>query len=122
MLLTEFSWLGFSSNLTYTDSYNVGYLRRKLMQIYSIAEAKDQLPRILRNLNQFGEVQLTRYGKPIAVLLSAQQYRLLQQRQALDFNDVLRTLRKNIANTSELDDTQVFETNRHEQHDRDFAF
>ena len=92
------------------------------MQIYSIAEAKDQLPRILRNLNQFGEVQLTRYGKPIAVLLSAQQYRLLQQRQALDFNDVLRTLRENIANTSELDDTQVFETNRHEQHDRDFTF
>ena len=92
------------------------------MQIYSIAEAKDQLPRILRNLNQFGEVQLTRHGKPIAVLLSAQQYRLLQQRQALDFNDVLRTLRKNIANTSELDDTQVFETKRHEQHDRDFTF
>lgn len=98
MLLTEFSGLGFSSNLTYTDSYNVGYLRRKLMQIYSIAEAKDQLPRILRNLNQFGEVQLTRYGKPIAVLLSAQQYRLLQQRQALDFNGVLRTLRENIDN------------------------
>ena len=98
MLLTKSKGLGFSANLTYTNGYNVGYLRRKLMQIYSIAEAKDQLPRILRNLNQFGEVQLTRYGKPIAVLLSAQQYRLLQRRQALDFNDVLRTLRENIDN------------------------
>ena len=98
MLLTKSKGLGFSTNLTYTNGYNVGYLRRKLMQIYSIAEAKDQLPRILRNLNQFGEVQLTRYGKPVAVLLSAQQYRLLQRRQALDFNDVLRTLRENIDN------------------------
>ncbi len=92
------------------------------MQRYSIAEAKNQLPRIVRELEQMGEVHLTRYGRPIAILLSAAQYHALQRRPSLSFRDVLTDLRTNMNAEVGLSDTSIFDEERHQSQERDFSF
>lgn len=42
---------------------------------YSISEAKNQLPRLVHDLESGGAIQLTRRGRPVAVLLSIEEYR-----------------------------------------------
>ena len=44
---------------------------------YSIAEAKSKLPAIIHSVEDGPYVQLTRHGKPVAVLLSIREYELL---------------------------------------------
>jgi prevent-host-death family protein len=46
---------------------------------YSIAEAKNHLPELVREVEQNGPVHLTRRGKPVAVLLSLSAYERLQK-------------------------------------------
>jgi antitoxin Phd len=45
---------------------------------YSIAEARDHFPGIVREVEHNGPVELTRRGKPVAVLLSFEQYERLK--------------------------------------------
>lgn len=51
---------------------------------YSIAEARDQLPRVVHEVESGQHAELTRRGKPVAVLLSVHEYRRLAG-QALGF-------------------------------------
>jgi prevent-host-death family protein len=44
---------------------------------FSIAEAKGKLPSIIHSVEDGPSVQLTRHGKPVAVLLSIREYELL---------------------------------------------
>ncbi len=44
---------------------------------YSIAEARDHLPGLVRQVERGGPVELTRRGKPVAVLVSIEEYRRL---------------------------------------------
>jgi prevent-host-death family protein len=44
---------------------------------YSIAEARDNLASIVHDVEETSAVELTRRGKPVAVLLSVQEYRRL---------------------------------------------
>lgn len=44
---------------------------------FSIAEAKGKLPAIIHSVEDGPSVQLTRHGKPVAVLLSIREYELL---------------------------------------------
>jgi prevent-host-death family protein len=44
---------------------------------YPIVEAKDQLPRLIREAEAGNPVMVTRHGKPAAVLLSAVRYEQL---------------------------------------------
>lgn len=48
-------------------------------QQYSIAQARDHLPAIVHEVEQGQPVELTRRGKPVAVLLSASEYRRLSR-------------------------------------------
>ncbi|MDY0312280.1 MAG: type II toxin-antitoxin system Phd/YefM family antitoxin [Desulfobacterales bacterium] len=45
-----------------------------------IAEAKNHLPAIIRELDRERVVTLTRHGKPVAVLLADSEYRRLNRR------------------------------------------
>ncbi len=48
---------------------------------YSIAQAKDHLPRIVRAVERDGAVEITRWGRPVAILVSVREYaRLSHQR------------------------------------------
>ncbi len=44
---------------------------------YSIAEARDQLPRVVHDAESGNPAEITRRGKPVAVVLSVQEYRRL---------------------------------------------
>ena len=41
---------------------------------YSIAEARNELPGLIHDVERRGPVKITRRGKPVAVLLSAEEY------------------------------------------------
>ncbi len=45
---------------------------------YSIAEARNRLPTIIRNVEESDAVELTRRGKPVAILLSIMEYKRLR--------------------------------------------
>lgn len=44
---------------------------------YSIAEARDRFASIVHDVERDSAIELTRRGKPVAVLLSAEEYRRL---------------------------------------------
>jgi prevent-host-death family protein len=48
---------------------------------FSIAEAKSKLPAIIHSVEDGPYVQLTRHGKPVAVLLSIREYELLVRKK-----------------------------------------
>ena len=51
---------------------------------YSIAKARDQLAELVHRAEKGSTVELTRHGKPVAVILSKQAYEdLTQQRPSL---------------------------------------
>ena len=48
---------------------------------YSIAEAKNKLPSIIHSVEKGPSVRLTRRGRPVAVLLSIQEYEYLNRKK-----------------------------------------
>lgn len=47
----------------------------------TISEAKNRLPSLIHSLDKGPVIKLTRHGRPVAVLISIQEYeRLIQQR------------------------------------------
>lgn len=57
----------------YLDVHRGGRLSRT----YSIAEARDQLPSLVHDVEQGAPVSLTRRGKPVALLISVAEYERL---------------------------------------------
>jgi antitoxin Phd len=56
---------------------NMAMRRRSVGKPYSIAQARDHLPGIVHEVERGAPVELTRRGKPVAVILSMQEYRRL---------------------------------------------
>ncbi len=50
------------------------------MKRVSIAEAKQTLPALVHDAEREGDIELTRRGKPVAYLVSAEQYARLPRR------------------------------------------
>lgn len=72
---------------------------------YSIAEAKNRLPSIIHDVEKGPTIKLTRRGKPVAVLLSVQEYDWLSS-QYSGFWSALSRFRRNIQNEDiEISDT-----------------
>ena len=46
----------------------------------SVADARRELPQLLREVEDGAQVQITRRGEPVAVLISLQEYRRLSGR------------------------------------------
>lgn len=68
----------------YRKVYTVGMTKR-----YSIAEARAHLPSIVDEVEVGKPVELTRRGKPVAVVLSLGQYHLMSTSRA-NFSDAYR--------------------------------
>ena len=56
---------------------------------YSIAEARSRLPTIVDEAEAGGEIELTRRGKPVAVVVSCQAFERLRDRRR-HFGDAYR--------------------------------
>lgn len=61
----------------------------------SISEAKDQLPRLVHDTEDGTVVELTRRGRPVAVLLSTEAYRVLRPDRMRVWDDI-EALRREI--------------------------
>ena len=61
---------------------------------YTISEAKNRLPSIIHYVETGPSVELTRRGKPVAVLLSVQEYERLSRKYTGFWNAVLEFRRK----------------------------
>lgn len=61
---------------------------------YSIAAARSQLPSILHDVERGQPVEITRRGKPVAVVLSIQEYRRMSSPRK-SFAEVYAAWRKN---------------------------
>lgn len=57
---------------------------------YSIAQAKDNLPGIVHEAEAGSEVELTRRGQPVAVIVSVDQYRQLSGRKSNFWEEVTK--------------------------------
>jgi len=88
-----------------TDGYIDGY-QEPVSKKYSIAEARNQLPAIVHDAEKGTVAELTRRGKPVAVLVSVAHYeRLVRNRP--DFWSALQAFRKT-HDLAELDVEPIF--------------
>ena len=62
---------------------------KKVSKKYSIAEARSQLPTIVDEAEAGVEVELTRHGRPVAVVVSHREFERLQGKQR-HFSDAYR--------------------------------
>ena len=62
---------------------------RDMSQRYSIAEARSRLPRIVDEAEAGVEIELTRRGRPVAVLVSHREFERLRGKR-LHFRDAYR--------------------------------
>jgi antitoxin Phd len=53
-----------------------------MLKQYSIAKARDNFTSLVRAVERESAVELTRRGKPVAIILSIQEYRRLSARPA----------------------------------------
>lgn len=60
---------------------------------YSIADARQNLPSLVDEVESGAEIQLTRRGKPIAVVLSVEEYERLKT-QRTSFAEAYRQFRE----------------------------
>jgi len=88
---------------------------------YTIAEAKNRLPSIVHCVEKGPSVKLTRRGRPVAVLISIEEYERLY-RQKGNLWASLQSLRKNIENQDfEISDMD-FDEIREKVPGREFGF
>jgi len=73
---------------------------------YSIAEARDQLPAIVHDAEKGKPVELTRRGKPVAVLISVADYQRLASARP-DFWGALQAFRER-SDLTDLDVDEIF--------------
>ena len=64
-------------------------------KIFSIAKAKDKLPSIIHEVEDGASVRLTRYGRPVAIIMSIEEYEQSVVREN-DFWDELMSFRNSL--------------------------
>lgn len=95
------------------------YMRSSMTYRHSIAEARSNLPRLVREAERGKAVELTRRGEPVAVLIGRQQFeRLTGQYRA--FSDAFQEFadKVDIADLA-IDPDEVFGGTRDDSRGRD---
>jgi prevent-host-death family protein len=86
----------------------------------SIAEAKDNLPALVHGVEEGGAVEITRRGRPVAVLLSAAEYQRLRATRPGPW-EALQAFRRE-HDLAALDVAGAFEETRDRSTGRDFTW
>jgi prevent-host-death family protein len=89
-----------------------------MQEQYSISIAKNNLPKIIHSVEDGSAVQLTRHGKPVAVLVSFVQYQGLVK-QKKDFWTALTYFKKSSRKEEPLIEDRDFNGLRDENQGRD---
>lgn len=92
------------------------------MSDYSISEAKDNLPQLVRQAEAGLEVRMTRRGAPVAVLVSAQRYEELTTAR-IGFAERYRSFRQAMGEAAnDLDSAEAFSGVRDPSPGREFSW
>lgn len=78
------------------------------MRTYSLAEARDNLTAIVRDVEKITAVELTRRGKAVAVIVSIDEYHRLT-RPAGSFSAALERFRRQVDLTDMASGPDIFE-------------
>ena len=88
---------------------------------FSIGRARNHLPRIVHEVEQGSPIELTRRGKPVAVIVSAQDYQRLAAGR-LRFWDALEQFRRSVDPRDLAGDAETFGELRDPLPGRDFTW
>lgn len=92
------------------------------MSEYSIADAKNGLPQLVRQVEAGYDIQLTRRGKPVAMLVSTERYRQLTSGRTR-FSTAYEDFRRDHELAElDLDPDEVYGEIRDRSAGRDFAW
>jgi antitoxin Phd len=72
------------------------YRRRAVAKQYSIAQAKDRLPSIVHEVERGQPVEITRRGKPVAIVMSLEEYRRVAGGKRKSFNEAFEEFRASV--------------------------
>jgi len=78
---------------------------------YTIVDAKNKLPSLIHYVETGQTVKLTRYGKPVVVLLSIKNYKRLSRKRE-GYWSALMSLRNQLITEGVFRDSGDFESNR----------
>ncbi len=92
------------------------------MSQYSIAEAKNGLPRLVREAEAGHDIQLTRRGKPVAVVISTSRYENLTTNWSSFSESYQRFRQEHDLAGLDLDPAEIFDGVRDPSPGRDFAW
>ena len=88
------------------------------MKKYSTAEARNQLSKLVHEVEGTGHIELTRRGKPVAIVLSLKEYDRLQGKPSRPLWEAVAAFREEHASdlselAAALDDLQQQDAGRH---------
>ncbi len=93
-----------------------------MLKSYSIAEARTHLSRLINEADTIGPVELTRHGRPVAVVLSVTDFCRLSEPRP-DLLKVIQDLRAEFdMEALDIDPDSIFEPGRDCSPGRDFAW
>ena len=92
-----------------------------MMKRYSIAEARDQFAAIVQDVERTAPIEVTRRGKPVAVLISLKEYQQLSAGKQ-DFWDAYLAFRDQVDLEELAIDPALFEEARDQTPGREVAF
>ena len=87
---------------------------------YSIAEARENLAHVIQEAEQGVKVELTRRGKPVAVLLSLPEYERISRKRASFWESYQEFRRKH--SDLDVETADAFEDVRDSSPGRDFSW
>ncbi len=92
------------------------------MSQYSIAEAKNGLPKLVREAEAGHDIQLTRRGKPVAVVVGTRRYEKLTTSRSSFWESYQRFRREHDLARLDLDPAEIFDGVRDPSPGREFAW
>jgi antitoxin Phd len=110
------------SSVRLYNSHEDGYLGGHMASNYSIAEARNRLPRLVHDVEKGATVTLTRRGKAVAVLISCAELQRIQG-QGTSFSDAYEEMRKRFdLEKLAIDPVEVFERSSQPSGGREFSW
>ncbi len=92
------------------------------MREYSIAAAKDGIAQLVREAEAGQDIQLTRHGKPVAIVVGAGRYQALTSNRTGFWESYQRFLRERDPEEADLRPDEVFTSVRDDSPGRDFSW
>lgn len=93
-----------------------------MLNTYSIAEAKAHLAQVVRQAEERGPVELTRRGRPVAMVISIPDYQRLGGKPKPGWDAVAQVRREYDFESLDIDPDEVFTEEKDRSPGKDFSW